>query len=166
MPRLHLKETPEERAARKWRKRRKAERKAHRLHRHVQGDGNPSQRPPRDAGDIHEETHRNMGVGLEDESEGEGWVPPEGSTKIDPDALRAEVEERLFREKLFDAMEDDYDHRLDGVEAQFNKYGYVPDRWKKHAQAGGHDQFDRPPADPHEMTDDEYAEWIREGMWR
>jgi len=154
MGKLHLKETPEERAERKWRKRRKAERRAaHKSHSHTQESG--SQREQR-------EQWEEAGGGRDGEDD-EGWMPPEGSTKIDVDQVRAEVEERLFREKLFDAMGDDYDHRLDGVEAQMNAYSHVPNRWKN---SDGRNRFDDPSVDPNQMSDDEYAEWLRMGMYR
>ncbi|KAF8484097.1 hypothetical protein JB92DRAFT_3085742 [Gautieria morchelliformis] len=150
MGKLHLKETPEERAERKWRKRRRAERKAANHHSHTTQEGASQWR--RGDGDGHRE---------EDE---EGWMPPEGSMKIDAEQLRAEVEERLFREKLFDAMEDDHVHRLDGVEARLNDYAHVPDRWKTHTHVDGRDLSDH--LDPQQMPDEEYTEWIREAMWR
>jgi hypothetical protein len=167
MGRLHLKETPEEREERKWRKRRKAERKAHqRIHSHTQG--NASQRGRTDA-----DGHHKGGEGPTEGDE-EGWIPPEGSTRkyrdFDHEELRTEVEERLFREKLFDAMEEeeaDYAHRLDGLEARMNDYAHVPYRWRTSAAADdGRDLFEHATVNPNEMTEDEYAEWIREGMWR
>ena len=155
MGRLHLKETPEDR---KWKKRRKDERKAH--HSHTQGAA--SQRARADADDHHEDRH------IDEE---EGWMPPQGSTKHDLDLdeaeLHREVEERLFREKMFDAMgEDDADyvHRLDGLEARLNHYGHVPNRWQRPSLTG--DGGKHASLDPNDMTEDEYAEWIRKGMWQ
>ena len=161
MGRLHLKETREDR---KWRKRRKEERKAHqRVHSHTQGAA--SQRARADADDHHKGNMEHI-----DEEE-EGWMPPQGSTKHDLDLdeaeLRREVEERLFREKLFDAMgEEDADHvhRLDGLEARLNYYGHVPNRWQRPSLTG--DGGKHGSVDPNDMTEDEYAEWIREGMWQ
>ncbi|KAF8583826.1 hypothetical protein K439DRAFT_1653375 [Ramaria rubella] len=163
MGKLNLKETPEERAERRWRKAKKAERRSHptsHLHRHRQ-DSEGARGSKRRQTDGNEEPP-SSNSGWEDDW---GWVPLDSSSKTDPDQLRAEVEERLFREKLFDAMEDDYDHRLDGIEAQLNDYGHVPHRWKA-AAAEDHHLFDHPTVNPNEMADEEYAEWIREGMWR
>ncbi|KIJ39062.1 hypothetical protein M422DRAFT_210577 [Sphaerobolus stellatus SS14] len=147
MGKLHLKETPEERAERKWRKAKRAERKARKAsHRHE----GPT--PPSNWGD--------------DES----WIPPPSSSKIDLDQIRAEIEEQRFKEKLYDAMEDDNDYhrgaRLDGLEAHMNAYGHVPNRWRGAAPGGQEHLPDPLSADPNMMTDDEYSEWIREGMWR
>ncbi|KAG9122764.1 hypothetical protein FRC07_000714 [Ceratobasidium sp. 392] len=90
----------------------------------------------------------------------EGWIPPPTSSKIDEDALRAEMEERRFREKLFDAMGDDAG--LDGTEAHYNDYAHVPPRWKGPGQSGTRLAEE----DPANMDDEQYAEWVREGMWR
>lgn len=72
----------------------------------------------------------------------------------DDDALQAELEreaeERAFREKLFDAM----DENADGIHASYNEYA-IPSRWRGH---GG--------ADPAQMEEEEYAEYIRQGMWK
>lgn len=75
--------------------------------------------------------------------------------KPDYDAIRTEMEEMRFREKMCSAFEDD--ERLDGIDSRFNDYVQIPDRWTCDA----HDA-----ANPQYMDDDEYAEWIREGMWK
>lgn len=49
----------------------------------------------------------------------------------------------------------DDDERLDSIEARFNAYR-VPERWQDSRQAT---------ENPNEMDEDEYAEWIRRGMW-
>lgn len=74
---------------------------------------------------------------------------------LDYDAIRAELDDTRFREKLWGALEED--ERLDGINGRFNDYAHIPDRWTR-------DQHDS--ANPHYMDDDEYAEWIREGMWK
>lgn len=135
MGKLHLKETPEERAERKWRKAKRTEHKARKHRRHA-------------------ETSWDDGGGGE-----EGWVPPASASKIDLDKIREEIEERRFREKLFGAMEEDDDARLDAIETTMNAYVHIPERWK--TPSTSHDM-----GDPNLMTDDEYTEWIREGMWR
>ena len=80
---------------------------------------------------------------------------PSSSQKPDYDAIRAELEEMQFREKMRGALEED--ERLDGIDARFNDYAHIPDRWAPDA----HDA-----ADPQYMDDDEYAEWVRQGMWK
>jgi hypothetical protein len=73
--------------------------------------------------------------------------------------------EESFQEKLWDALGDD--DRLDGIEARLNEYAYVPRRWR-----GVSPQTYSPDAtgglddDPNFMNDDEYAEWVRVGIWR
>ena len=152
---LHLKETPEERAERKWKKRKKDGRKSHQSHSHKKDTKEANnQRGQAGSDDLYHD-------GFDDE----GWAPQEGSTKIDMDQVRAEVEERMFREKLFDAMGEDYDHRLDGMEARMNTYAHVPNRWKN-SHIDERDRVDGPAGDPHQMSDEEYAEWIRMGMFR
>uniref|UniRef100_D8Q9X8 Uncharacterized protein n=1 Tax=Schizophyllum commune (strain H4-8 / FGSC 9210) TaxID=578458 RepID=D8Q9X8_SCHCM len=87
--------------------------------------------------------------------------------KPDPDVLRAEMEEQAFREKMFDALGDE--ERLDGIEAQFNDYAHVPNRW-----GGGsttrervyHDEDSFLHTDPQHLDEEEYAEWVRLGMYR
>jgi hypothetical protein len=73
----------------------------------------------------------------------------------DYEQIQRELEEANFHAKLFDAMEDD--ERLDSMEARFNAYR-VPERW---ASTGTKTQADN----PNYMNEDEYAEWIRRGMW-
>lgn len=89
----------------------------------------------------------------------EGWEPPPTSSKVDLDALRAELEERRFREKLFDAMGDDAG--FDQAEAYYNDFSHVPHRWREPGQSTGAKE-----PDTSTMDDEQYAEWIREGMWR
>jgi len=71
------------------------------------------------------------------------------------DPHRPDYDELEFREKMWGALEED--ERLDGIDARFNDYAHIPDRWTRDA----HDA-----ADPQYMDDDEYAEWVREGMWK
>lgn len=92
---------------------------------------------------------------------------------IDEEEIRARVEEERFREKMFGAFQDD--ERLDAVEAKMNDYAHVPRRWredgmstgkKAYAGGGGLDGGLWESADPATMDEEEYAEWIRAGMWR
>ncbi|KAF8911515.1 hypothetical protein CPB84DRAFT_1812351 [Gymnopilus junonius] len=83
----------------------------------------------------------------------------------------AEIEEKLFREKLFDNLEED--ERLDAVEARMNDFGHVPDRWRttgssqkvrRNFNEEENDEYLK--LDPRYMDDEEYVEWIRVGMYR
>jgi len=71
-----------------------------------------------------------------------------------------------FQEKLWDALGDD--DRLDTVEARLNEYAHIPRRWRGvDSQAHNQSTMDGGPVDdPALMNDDEYAEWVRVGMWR
>ena len=63
-------------------------------------------------------------------------------------------------EKMWEAFEDD--GRLDGIDSRFRSYTHIPDRWRDdHKGRESHLA-----QDPQYMDDDQYAEWIREGMWR
>ncbi|KAF8554941.1 hypothetical protein OG21DRAFT_1476714 [Imleria badia] len=125
---LHLKRTPAEEHAR-------ARRKAHKA---------AQRKRTREAGTSSTKKH--------DDDE---YCPPSSSHRPDYDAIRAELEDMQFREKMRGAFEED--ERLDGINARFNDYAHIPDRWARDA----HDA-----ADPQYMDDDEYAEWVRQGMWK
>ena len=81
--------------------------------------------------------------------------------KPDYDYIQAQVEEERFRDKLWGAMGDD--ERLDSVEATFNSYAHVPRRWRGGGMERMDDELD---VDPRYMEEEDYAEWIRAGMWR
>ncbi|KAH7105299.1 hypothetical protein BKA62DRAFT_613532 [Auriculariales sp. MPI-PUGE-AT-0066] len=68
-----------------------------------------------------------------------------------------EAEDRAFRARLFDEMGADDSGRMDDLSDTFQSY-YIPDRW-----ASGH--YATPKESPH-MTDEEYSEYVREGMWK
>jgi hypothetical protein len=78
------------------------------------------------------------------------------------DARGEPVAEDSFQEKLWDALRDD--DQLDAVEARLNEYAHVPRRWRGVSSQGnamrGLDDG------PELMNDDEYAEWVRVGIWR
>ncbi|KAL1723680.1 hypothetical protein EV715DRAFT_245148 [Schizophyllum commune] len=89
------------------------------------------------------------------------------ASKADPDMLRAEMEEQAFREKMFDALGDE--ERLDGIEAQFNDYAHVPNRWGGGATTRERVYYDEDSflhTDPQHLDEEEYAEWVRLGMYR
>ncbi|TFK74589.1 hypothetical protein BDN72DRAFT_759324 [Pluteus cervinus] len=167
MPKLHLKRTPEEEAARKLRKEQKRADK--RKRRHLDDDTGRKQRP-------RTETSPERRWASDDDVD-DGQYGPQPSSSKDRTPQVEEVEERWFREKMFDAVGDE--ERLDGLEARFNDYAQVPDRWRragtrKFGSAVYNDDdalYERAEGDflrmdPRHMDDDEYAEWVRVGMYR
>ena len=160
---LKLKRTPAEQAAHDARKASKAARKAAKRSRpyydlpdakgssraHKRSKGSPSYDPYDDH--------------VQDD-EAYGPPPPPSSSrnqKLDYDEIQAQVEEERFREKLWGALGDD--ERLDSVEAKLNDYAHIPRRWR----SGGMDRMeDDHTIDPRFMEDEDYAEWVRVGMWR
>ena len=89
--------------------------------------------------------------------------------------LRDRLEQERFEEKMRDALEDDYQYdpsqRLDGVEARLNSYAHVPRRWRGTGQdfSAGlwmEEAQQEIGVETWQMNDDEYAEYIRAGMWR
>ncbi|KAI0764330.1 hypothetical protein BD413DRAFT_577011 [Trametes elegans] len=162
---LHLKRTPAEEAERALKKARKAARKAakQRLH-HTDDLGDPYDDP-----EYRRKRRRTEEPAQAyDDSDSEYGPPPPsaGSSRAhkpdyDYDRIQAEVEEARFREKMYDAMGDD--ERLDSVEASLNTYAHVPRRWR----GGGMDVMqDDLAIDPQCMEEEDYAEWVRAGMWR
>ncbi|KAG8221287.1 hypothetical protein J3R82DRAFT_1453 [Butyriboletus roseoflavus] len=151
MTKLRLKRTPAEEQERARRKAYKAAKKAAKRRR--SGDENDSDPAP---GSSSRKQHRtSLGAAFSDDDVYGPSPPPTSSYKPDYDAIRAELEYMRFRDKMCSALEDD--ERLDGVNARFNDYAHVPDRWAR-------DKHDS--VDPQYMDDDEYAEWVREGMWK
>ena len=156
---LRLKRTPAEQAEHDLRKARKAARKAA-THKHRDDDY--------ERDDYKRKRRRTDDDGLDD-SDVEYGPQPAGSSssgshrahKPDYDRLQAEIEEERFRERLWGAMGDD--ERLDSVEASFNSYAHVPRRWRGGGMERMDDELD---IDPRYMEDEDYAEWIRAGMWR
>ncbi|KAI0258846.1 hypothetical protein BC834DRAFT_909242 [Gloeopeniophorella convolvens] len=71
---------------------------------------------------------------------------------------------RRDRRRMWDAFGED--ERLDSLEARMNDYAHVPRRWRA-AGIGAYDDADvEAGEDPTLMDDDQYAEWVRVGMWR
>ena len=164
---LRLKRTPAEQAEHDMRKARKAARKAAKRRRNQ--DENDYAHS-----DGHSHAHKRQRTSDErpksdiDDSDSEYGPQPAASSsrshrahKLDHDRIQAEVEEERFREKLWGAMGDD--ERLDSVEASLNSYAHVPRRWRGGGMERMDDELD---TDPRYMEDEEYAEWIRAGMWR
>jgi hypothetical protein len=170
---LNLKRTPEEALQHRLRKERRGTKRRHSSH----GDLKPQ------AGTSSKRSHnyeqdagpsRKWASSDEDDEAECGPQPANISTnskthaqKPDYDALKAELEQEMFRQKMFDAMEDD--GRLDSIEAQFNEFVQVPERWRtsgtgKNKMNVLEDGYMK--MDPRYMDDEEYAEWIRVGMYR
>lgn len=152
---LKLKRTPQDEEERQWRKARRAARKAQAAagssryrsssHHGVRQSRSCSTSPDPKRRDRHP---------LEDEFNAH-HLPLESLQQ-----LRAEIEEARFRSKLFNAMDDDL--RLDALEASFN--AYIPRRWS--SPVSGPSSSSDTATDPNVMTEEQYAEWIRQGMWR
>ncbi|KAI0827643.1 hypothetical protein BC628DRAFT_1515093 [Trametes gibbosa] len=170
---LRLKRTPAEEAERHWRKAQKAARRAAKRKHHSEADG-----PYYDDYD-REHAHKRRRTGEPsasydyDSGSEHGPQPqpspsPSGSAsgshrahKPDYERIQAEIEEMRFKEKMFEAMGED--ERLDSLEASMNTYAHIPRRWR----GGGMDRMDDELGiDPQYMEDEDYAEWVREGMWR
>lgn len=170
MPKLKLKRTPEEEAAHQWRKERKAKRKADKASKPRQ---KRSSAEPTDEGDdgyarsdspFHKK--RRTDEPLYESDQEYGPQPSTPSYKPDYDAIRAQVEEERFREKMYGAMEDDVG--IYGVEERLSSFTHIPDRWQEKAPGGrrGAMKDDEAEANLHLMDEEEYAEWIRQGMWK
>lgn len=151
MGKLHLKRTPAEEAEKALRKARKAARRSRKRSHLSEGMSD----------------HRGSSYATDSNNEDVYGPPPppplSSAHKPDYDSILNELEDARFREKMWDALGDD--DRLDAIDARFNDYAHVPNRWRTNAvREGGHtEQRDM---DPRFMDDDEYAEWVRDGMWR
>ncbi|KAF5321133.1 hypothetical protein D9619_001681 [Psilocybe cf. subviscida] len=175
---LKLKRTPEEEVQHKLRKEKRREKK--RKRREAEYAGSSSKRVHLESpnrGDRATYSERKWASSDDDGSEYGPQPAPSGSTSTSTapgkepnyDALKAEIEERMFREKMFEAMGED--ERLDGVEMHLNDFVHVPDRWKAPSTSSGktHHVFegdDFLKLDPSTMDEEEYVEWIRAGMYR
>jgi hypothetical protein len=172
MPKLHFKRTPQEEAARQQRKRKRKE--GHSGQCDTPGASTPptTSRKRRRACGAAGGTPR-LWASSDGESEGsisdstpsplfqENYsCSPVNSYRVDHD------EEKRFREKMFDALQDD--EYLDSVEARMNSFAHVPGRWRSHQgpKPDGHGTDDILHSDPQNMDDEEYIEWIRLGMYR
>ncbi|OAX42790.1 hypothetical protein K503DRAFT_682556 [Rhizopogon vinicolor AM-OR11-026] len=157
MGKLHLKRTPAEEAERALRKARKAARRSRKRSHLSDGMGEDRESSPRRG--------RNVTDSYLDEDVYGPPPPPSSSSmhKPDYDAILNELEDARFREKMWDALGDD--ERLDAIDAKFNDYAHVPNRWRTNAARDG-GPTDQRDVDPRFMDDDEYAEWVRDGMWR
>jgi hypothetical protein len=170
MPKLHLKRTPQEEAARRLLKQKRRE------HSHNGQDidiGTTSTFTTQK----HYRTGTTRGAhpwASSDEDLEEALPPSQEHYQWSSDKFRDVVhdeEEQRFREKMFDALRDD--EHLDSLEARLNDFAHVPERWRSargskptdvYSDVYGVDDTSR--LDPQNMDDEEYAEWIRLGMYR
>ncbi|KAH9174941.1 hypothetical protein EDB89DRAFT_1848316 [Lactarius sanguifluus] len=146
--RLRLKRTPAEQAEHDLRKARKATKKATSKQRSARGTDPDS-------------ASKHSG-GLNAEFD---FTSPDPGPSTSHYGAGATAEDERFQQKLWDALDDD-NGRLDGIEARLNEYAHVPRRWRGVGpreynldSTGGVDD------DPRFMNDDEYAEWVRVGIW-
>jgi hypothetical protein len=164
MSKLRLKETPEEREQRKLKEERRAARKRQKrgpdLHFDYENDVEDRQwilsepiiyRAPQDAG-VSYDLGQNRPL---PSSSNHGRKRRDHQKPDNYEQIKKELEEANFRAKLFDAMDDD--ERLDSIEARFSAY-HVPDRWQDSEPSSS-------TTNPNDMDEDEYAEWVRRGMW-
>ncbi|KAJ7668652.1 hypothetical protein DFH06DRAFT_1182179 [Mycena polygramma] len=162
MPKLHLKRTPQEEADHRAHKKRKRESKRPRVSPTPQ-----TYKSTRKWDSSDSEADDDVYGPHPPQPEAGPSSEPDSRYKPDYDAIRAELEEARFREKMAGAFAED--DRLDSVEAQMNEYAHVPDRWKmgrSHADYLDTAADDIFKVDPRHMDDEEYAEWIRAGMYR
>ena len=181
---MHLKRTPAEQAEREFHRAKKAARRAAKRHHHELSESSSDEyrqeqanSPPSKRGRTGHSKPSGTGAPSSDYSyvfydsaDEYGPVPlPSASAsasssrahKPDYDQIREQLEEERFREKMFGAMEED--ERLDGLESHLNSYAHIPRRWR----GGGMDRMDDELAvDPQLMEEEDYAEWVRAGMWR
>ncbi|KAF8339420.1 hypothetical protein F5887DRAFT_964507 [Amanita rubescens] len=160
MPKLHLKSTPTEDVARRLRKKEKKEER--RKRRNADASSSTSKRR---RVETTEEPSRKWASSDEDEP------GPSSRKSHKHDTMQAEVEEREFRQRMFEEME--IDDRLDTLEARLNDHTHVPGRWRRGGSSKiGDYAFETPDIDmascldPRYMEDEEYTEWIRMGMHR
>ena len=162
MPKLHLKRTPQDDVAPESRKRKK---KASKTEGKRGTDGDTHRRP-------HGDTSRKWAPSDQEPSSPSSPYPRHSSSvklDFDFDSIQNELEERRFREKMFEAFEDD--ERLDALEARLNDYVHIPRRWRHSGfSMSGHpvynDSDDFLKVDANALDDEDYAEWVRVGMYR
>ncbi|KAG5647076.1 hypothetical protein DXG03_001446 [Asterophora parasitica] len=173
MPKLHLKRTPEEEAAHQLRKKQRREVKAKRNH-GLKASGEPSRKRSRHR----DTTPERPWASSDDEPHAENYresgpssssYHASSSVKPDYEKIRAELDEQRFREKMASAFDDD--ERLDSLEARFNDFSHIPGRWRADGSKTAKPVYDDAPdeflkMDPRYMDDEEYAEWVRIGMYR
>ncbi|KAJ7496909.1 hypothetical protein FB451DRAFT_1119953 [Mycena latifolia] len=172
MSKLHLKRTPQEEADYRIHKKRKREAKRAR-HSHEASRSHSTEEPVRKWDSSDSDNDEVYGPHPPQPEAGPSSKPryPEDSDsryKPDYEAIRVELEEARFREKMAEAFEDD--DRLDSLETRMNQFAHVPDRWKTGRSRADYDHAvaadDIFKLDPRHMDEEEYAEWMRAGMYR
>jgi hypothetical protein len=176
MPKLKLKRTPAEERERELRRARRASRKAAQ----TPFTRNLQQPKPDDYSDylfdVSQMDYAEDGDEVDYGPQPASYGPEPGpsSASADYDHILRNLEDQRFREKMADAMEDEVFEsglagRIDATEARMNDFAHVPQRWRR----GGMRYTERPDvmddvgaADPTMMDDEEYAEWVRAGMWK
>jgi hypothetical protein len=166
MPKLKLKRTPQEERERALRKARKAARRAARERRYGTIDDGPDSL----LFDFDKPSHSTLNGDINSGDEFGPPPPPKRKGTANYAQILEELEERRFREKMADAMDDDFSEgfsRLENIDAMLNDFSHVPRRWRtgsmRHAEAPDDYSGARRPED---MEDEEYAEYIRQGMWK
>jgi hypothetical protein len=156
MPKLKLKRTPAEEREHQLRKARKHARRTARSRVGVSDEhGYVFDFPDLAAESLGADYHKQGG--------------PSSASDADYQRALKEVQERRFRDKLADAFgEDEGDawSRMDSVEADMNQYAHVPNRWRSGSARYAEAPEVREEGKLEHMDDEEYAEWIRRGMWR
>ncbi|KAJ7099572.1 hypothetical protein B0H15DRAFT_1018789 [Mycena belliarum] len=164
MPKLHLKRTPQEEADHKKRKRAKRARSG------PEAEASSSRPPARkwDSSDSENEVYGPPPPEAGPSSEPSHSTHSDSRYKPDYEAIRAELEDARFRERMAEAFQDD--DRLDSLETRMNEYAHVPDRWKTGRARADYDHAvaadDIFKLDPRYMDEEEYVEWMRAGMYR
>jgi hypothetical protein len=166
MPKLKLKRTPaeeREHELRKAKKRAKRAAKAHAASSDGYGFVFDLPEPP-----LATYAHHGSNDAWDENGEGCNDSGPSRTSDADYQDILRELEERRFREKLADALDADESDswtRVDRMEAHMNDYAHVPHRWRT-----GSRRYEEAPERGEglleDMDDDEYAEWVRRGMWR
>ncbi|RXW14893.1 hypothetical protein EST38_g10966 [Candolleomyces aberdarensis] len=166
---LKFKRTPEEEAEHQARKARRKEKKRKRAESdryHNPHGPSSSKRAHKENADDDDVTWRKWASSDEDEERAS--KAEREHTRPSPGGDAASEAEMEFRQKMFDAMGED--DRLDGVETHLNDFVHIPDRWKRAATTTSeshlYDADDFLRLNPNALDDDEYAEWIRLGMYR
>jgi len=163
MPKLHLKHTLQEEAPHRRRQKRKGD--GHSVHGINIGSAYTSTWKRRTHSTTGE-TSRQWASSDEEVEVGRDSDTKPSRHQAHPTSSHDAEEEQRFREKMFDALQDD--EHLDSLEARLNAFVHIPERWKldrgpKSTEYS--DEYNRP-QDPQDMDEEEYIEWIRLGMYR
>lgn len=157
MPKLHLKRTPAEEAERAQRKARKAARKEAKRRFQAEYDLGSDDEP---------RSKRHKSEGWYERTEDDLGKEFHHTSLNDDDNLQWREEQRLrreederFQQRMWDEVGEQ--DRLDSLETDLNSYSHIPNRWRP--SAAGEPGLK---VNPQSMEEEDYAEWVREGMWR